>query len=269
MSRSQPPTTQIPSASTARWRSSPAPPPGSASPPRRRWRGPGPTSPSAPGGRSRWPTRRARSRRWDGGRSPSPPTSPTRTPASTSRRPRRRSSGRVDVLLNNAGVATAVPAIRETPEEFNRVVEVNLAGCFQMATAAARQMDDGGSIINVSSIIALTTALPSPGRLLGEQGGTARPDPRPRPAVDRPQGDPRQRDLPRLLPHRQDHRPVPARIPPGQGDGAGADRPGGRPGRVRRDRGLPRRRRAPGTSPARRSSSTAASLDQTTEKQMV
>jgi NAD(P)-dependent dehydrogenase (short-subunit alcohol dehydrogenase family) len=66
--------------------------------------------------------------------------------------------GRVDILLNNAGVATAVPAIRETPEEFNRVVDVNLTGCFQMATAAARQMDDGGSIINVSSIIALTTA---------------------------------------------------------------------------------------------------------------
>src|ERR1700753_691476 len=66
--------------------------------------------------------------------------------------------GRVDVLLNNAGVATAVPALRETPEEFNRVVDVNLTGCFQMATAAARQMDEGGSVINVSSIIALTTA---------------------------------------------------------------------------------------------------------------
>ncbi|HKZ14994.1 MAG TPA: SDR family oxidoreductase, partial [Solirubrobacterales bacterium] len=66
--------------------------------------------------------------------------------------------GRVDILLNNAGLGTAVPAIRETPEEFNRVVDVNLNGCFQMATAAARQMDQGGSIINVSSIIALTTA---------------------------------------------------------------------------------------------------------------
>lgn len=66
--------------------------------------------------------------------------------------------GRVDILLSNAGLATAVPAIRETPEEFNRVVDVNLTGCFQMATAAARQMTDGGSIINVSSVIALTTA---------------------------------------------------------------------------------------------------------------
>jgi NAD(P)-dependent dehydrogenase (short-subunit alcohol dehydrogenase family) len=66
--------------------------------------------------------------------------------------------GRVDVLLNNAGVATAVPATRETPEEFSKVVDVNLTGAFQMATAAARQMDEGGSIVNISSVIGLTTA---------------------------------------------------------------------------------------------------------------
>jgi NAD(P)-dependent dehydrogenase (short-subunit alcohol dehydrogenase family) len=66
--------------------------------------------------------------------------------------------GRVDVLLNNAGVASAVPALKETPEEFGRVVDVNLNGCFQMATAAARHMEHGGSIINVSSVLALTTA---------------------------------------------------------------------------------------------------------------
>jgi NAD(P)-dependent dehydrogenase (short-subunit alcohol dehydrogenase family) len=66
--------------------------------------------------------------------------------------------GRVDVLLNNAGIASAVPALRESPEEFSRVVDVNLTGCFQMATAAARQMDEGGSIVNVSSVLGLTTA---------------------------------------------------------------------------------------------------------------
>jgi NAD(P)-dependent dehydrogenase (short-subunit alcohol dehydrogenase family) len=66
--------------------------------------------------------------------------------------------GRVDILLNNAGVASAVPALRETPKEFSRVVYVNLTGCFQMATAAARQMDEGGSIVNVSSVLGLTTA---------------------------------------------------------------------------------------------------------------
>lgn len=36
--------------------------------------------------------------------------------------------GRVDVLINNAGVGTAVPATRETAEEFRNVIEVNLTG---------------------------------------------------------------------------------------------------------------------------------------------
>jgi NAD(P)-dependent dehydrogenase (short-subunit alcohol dehydrogenase family) len=66
--------------------------------------------------------------------------------------------GRVDILLNNAGLATAIPALKETPEEFGRVVDVNLTGGFQMATAAARHMEHGGSIVNVSSALALTTA---------------------------------------------------------------------------------------------------------------
>jgi NAD(P)-dependent dehydrogenase (short-subunit alcohol dehydrogenase family) len=51
-----------------------------------------------------------------------------------------------------------VPALRETPEEFASVVDVNLTGSFQMAVAAARHMEHGGSIINVSSVLALTTA---------------------------------------------------------------------------------------------------------------
>src|ERR1700749_73327 len=34
--------------------------------------------------------------------------------------------GRVDVLINNAGIATAHPATRETPEQFRSVIDVNL-----------------------------------------------------------------------------------------------------------------------------------------------
>jgi len=66
--------------------------------------------------------------------------------------------GRVDILLNNAGLGTAVPALRETPEEFRRVVDVNLAGSYWMAQACARVMTPGSSIINVSSILGFTTA---------------------------------------------------------------------------------------------------------------
>jgi NAD(P)-dependent dehydrogenase (short-subunit alcohol dehydrogenase family) len=64
---------------------------------------------------------------------------------------------RVDVLVNNAGVGTAVPATRETPEQFRSVIEVNLNGCYWMAQACGRVMQPGSSIINVSSVLALTT----------------------------------------------------------------------------------------------------------------
>jgi NAD(P)-dependent dehydrogenase (short-subunit alcohol dehydrogenase family) len=63
--------------------------------------------------------------------------------------------GRVDVLVNNAGIGTSVPAVRERPEEFLGVIEVNLNGCYWMAQAAARKMRPGSSIVNVASIVAL------------------------------------------------------------------------------------------------------------------
>lgn len=66
--------------------------------------------------------------------------------------------GRVDILINNAGVGTAVPATRETPEEFRAVIDVNLNGSYWMAQACGRVMQPGSSIINVASVLGLTTA---------------------------------------------------------------------------------------------------------------
>ncbi|SFL69589.1 SDR family NAD(P)-dependent oxidoreductase [Geodermatophilus ruber] len=66
--------------------------------------------------------------------------------------------GRVDVLVNNAGIGTAVPATRETPEQFREVIDVNLNGCYWMAQACGRVMRPGSSIVNISSILGLTTA---------------------------------------------------------------------------------------------------------------
>ncbi|MCX2954265.1 SDR family NAD(P)-dependent oxidoreductase [Lentzea sp. NEAU-D7] len=65
--------------------------------------------------------------------------------------------GTVAVLVNNAGVASAVPASRETPEEFLGVMDVNLNGAYWMAQAAASVMKSGGSIINISSVLGLVT----------------------------------------------------------------------------------------------------------------
>ncbi|KAJ1684118.1 hypothetical protein LUZ63_020687 [Rhynchospora breviuscula] len=66
--------------------------------------------------------------------------------------------GAVDVLVNNAGIGTAHPATRETPEQFRQVVDVNLNGCYWMAQACGRVMRPGSSIVNISSVLGLTTA---------------------------------------------------------------------------------------------------------------
>ncbi|MTV27162.1 SDR family oxidoreductase [Nitriliruptoraceae bacterium ZYF776] len=66
--------------------------------------------------------------------------------------------GRVDHLLNNAGLGTAVPATRETPEQFRQVIDVNLNGSYFMAQACGRVMEPGSSITNVSSVLGFTTA---------------------------------------------------------------------------------------------------------------
>lgn len=66
--------------------------------------------------------------------------------------------GKVDVLINNAGVGTAVPATRETPDEFRQVVEVNLHGSYWMAQACGRVMQPGSSVINIASVLGITTA---------------------------------------------------------------------------------------------------------------
>lgn len=63
--------------------------------------------------------------------------------------------GRIDALINNAGIGTAVPALRETPEQFRRVLDVNLMGSYWMAQACARVMEPGSSIVNVASVLGL------------------------------------------------------------------------------------------------------------------
>jgi NAD(P)-dependent dehydrogenase (short-subunit alcohol dehydrogenase family) len=63
--------------------------------------------------------------------------------------------GHLDVLINNAGMGTAIPALRETPEEFRQVIDVNLLGAYWMAQAAARVMPPGSAIVNIASLLGL------------------------------------------------------------------------------------------------------------------
>jgi NAD(P)-dependent dehydrogenase (short-subunit alcohol dehydrogenase family) len=67
--------------------------------------------------------------------------------------------GRVDILVNNAGIGTAAPATREPPQDFERVLNINVTGSFRMAQACARVMEPGSSIVNVGSVLGSRTSV--------------------------------------------------------------------------------------------------------------
>ena len=63
--------------------------------------------------------------------------------------------GSLDIMVNNAGVTSVAPLVELEPEEWQRVIDVNLSGVFYGAQAAGRRMIEqgsGGQIINVSSM---------------------------------------------------------------------------------------------------------------------
>jgi 3alpha(or 20beta)-hydroxysteroid dehydrogenase len=65
--------------------------------------------------------------------------------------------GRIDVLVNNAGVFLAAAIEDTSPEQFRRVLEVNATGVFlgMRAVAATMREHHAGSIVNVSSVAGL------------------------------------------------------------------------------------------------------------------
>jgi len=70
--------------------------------------------------------------------------------------------GRIDVLINNAGVSWAAPVEQTRLEDWNKVIETNLTGTFLCAQAVGKVMikQGRGKIINIASIAGLGGAPP-------------------------------------------------------------------------------------------------------------
>jgi len=60
--------------------------------------------------------------------------------------------GRIDVLVNNAGLSTAGPALELTADDFDTLFAIDVRAAFLLAQAAAKRMDEGGTIVNVTSV---------------------------------------------------------------------------------------------------------------------
>lgn len=65
-----------------------------------------------------------------------------------------------DIVVNNAGISAAGPAMDYSEADWDRTMDINLKGAFLVSQAAAQKMKDngGGSIINIASILGLRVA---------------------------------------------------------------------------------------------------------------
>jgi len=83
--------------------------------------------------------------------------------------------GRLDILLNNAGVAEFVPFLDMTEEQWDKTIDTNLKGYFLVAQAAAREMakHNWGRIVNIASIASggVGVGFPSIAHYCASKGG--------------------------------------------------------------------------------------------------
>ncbi len=80
--------------------------------------------------------------------------------------------GRLDIMVNNSGIAAIIPAAEMPPEEFRRTVEVNLVGTFNGCRAAAGRFigQRSGKVVNLASVLG-ASGLPGYSAYSASKGG--------------------------------------------------------------------------------------------------
>jgi len=63
--------------------------------------------------------------------------------------------GGIDTVINNAGVMLLAPFAQMTDDDFDRMMETNIKGGFNVLREAAKRVHDGGNIVSISSSITL------------------------------------------------------------------------------------------------------------------
>ena len=80
--------------------------------------------------------------------------------------------GGLDILVNNAGVYQTAPVTELTDEQYDANLDINLRGSFATIRAAVPRLRDGGRIVNLGSVVALT-GFPGNGIYGAAKAGTA------------------------------------------------------------------------------------------------
>ena len=63
--------------------------------------------------------------------------------------------GKIDILINNAGVSSSTPLEKYTEEEYEKIVNVNIKGVFLCSKLIVPYFKNGGVILNTSSMVSI------------------------------------------------------------------------------------------------------------------
>jgi 2-deoxy-D-gluconate 3-dehydrogenase len=82
------------------------------------------------------------------------------------------SFGRIDIVINNAGMIARAPAVEFLDDDWSKVIEVNLNSVFRLSQAAGRKMIQQGSgkIVNIASLLSFQGGITVPAYTAAKSG---------------------------------------------------------------------------------------------------